>query len=71
MPELPYTRTETFTFKGQPYPTEEAALKAAVAEALGNPGIATTVMREACNLAPLLARICELKKATQPVSDQG
>lgn len=59
---LPYTKTETFTLNGQPHPTEESALRAAVEQALGNPGIAGTVLREACALAPLLERYCELLK---------
>lgn len=57
---LPYTKTETFTLRGQPYPDEQSALRAAVEQALGNPGIATTVMRECSALAPLLARATEL-----------
>lgn len=64
--KLPYTVEKTYTFKGQPYPTEQAALQAAVEQALGNPGIATTVLRECCTLAPLLARACDLGMGTQP-----
>lgn len=66
MAKLPYTVEKTFTFNGKPYPTEQAALQAAVEQALGNPGIATTVLRECCALAPLLARACELGMGTQP-----
>lgn len=64
--KLPYVIEKTFTLKGQPYPSEDAALRAAVEQALGNPGIATTVLRECCALAPLLARACELGMGTQP-----
>lgn len=63
---LPYTKTEVFTLNGQPYPDEKAAVRAAVEAALGNPGIAGTVMRECCALAPLLARACELGMGSQP-----
>lgn len=63
---LPYTEEKTFTLRGQPYPNEESVLRAAVEQALGNAGIATTVMRECCALAPLLARACTLGLGTQP-----
>jgi hypothetical protein len=58
--DLPYQKVEHFEFNGQSYPTEDAAIRAAVAQAIGNPGIAGTVLREACALAPLLARYCQL-----------
>lgn len=64
--KLPYSKTETFTFNGQPYHDEKAVVRAAVEAALGNPGIAGTVMRECCTLAPLLARACELGMGMQP-----
>ena len=63
---LPYTKTETFSFNGQPYPSEEAALRAAVERTIGNSGIAATVMGECCALAPLLARACELGLGNKP-----
>ncbi len=66
MTKLPYTKTETFTYNGQPYPDEKAVVRAAVEHALGNAGITTTVMRECCTLAPLLARACELGLGMQP-----
>lgn len=65
---LPYTKTETFTYDGQPYPDEKSALRAAVAHALGNPGITDTVLRECCALAPLLARACELGVGNRPAA---
>lgn len=63
---LPYTKTTVFSYNGQPYPDEKSVVRAAVEHALGNAGIATTVMRECCALAPLLARACELGLGTQP-----
>lgn len=64
--KLPYTKTVVFSFNGQPYPDEAAVVRAAVESVVGNAGIATTVMRECCALAPLLARACELGLGTQP-----
>ena len=63
--KLPYTKTTTFSFAGAVHPSEEAALKAALDEILGNPGIAATVLRECCALAPLVARACELGMGNQ------
>lgn len=60
MSELPYKKTETFSLNGQPFPNEEAALRASLEQALGNAGIASAVLRECCALAPLLARAAEL-----------
>lgn len=42
--KLPYTVEKTYTLKGQPYPSEQAALQAAVEQALGNPGGAARVL---------------------------
>jgi hypothetical protein len=61
--ELPYDKVERFELDGQSYPTEEAAIKAAVGKVLGNPGVASSVLTEACALAPLLARHCQLLQA--------
>jgi hypothetical protein len=63
---LPYSRTVTFELNGNIYPDEASALRAAVEQALGNPGITTTVMRECCALAPLLSRACELGLGNRP-----
>lgn len=63
---LPYKETKTFNLGGKVYPTEEAALRAAVEEVLGNPGLAAQVLSSACRLAPLLARACELNPGDQP-----
>lgn len=68
MSKLPYKETKTFDLGGQIYPDETSALRAAVEQALGNPGIAMTVMRECCTLAPLLARACELGMGNKPAS---
>ncbi len=62
--DMPYAKIETFAFNGKSYPSEEAAVRAAVEHALGNAGIASSVMRECCTLAPLLARACELGLGT-------
>jgi len=59
--ELPYRKVETFDFGGKVYPTEHAALQAAIEAVLGNHGITTAVIAKACELAPLLARVCELE----------
>lgn len=59
--DLPYRKVETFDFGGKVYPTEHAALQAAIEEVVGNPGLASTVIAKACALAPLLARVCELE----------
>lgn len=64
--KLPYTKTTTYGFGGQIYPDEAGALRAALEGVLGNPGVTTTVLRECCALAPLLARACELGLGTQP-----
>lgn len=66
--KLPYTEERTFTLNGQLYPDEKSIVRAAVEKALGNTGIAGTVMRECCTLAPLLARACELGMGSQPPS---
>ncbi len=58
---LPYTKAETFTLAGKVYPTEHAALQAAIEALVGNHGIAANVIAKACDLAPLLARVCELE----------
>lgn len=70
MKGLPYTKTTTFSFAGAIHPSEEAALKAALDEILGNPGVATSVLKECCALAPLLARACELGMG-KPEAAQG
>jgi len=57
---LPYSKVETFDLWGKVYPTEHAALQAAIEELVGNHGIAATVIAKACDLSPLLARVCEL-----------
>lgn len=67
--DLPYTKTETFTLNGQPYNDEASALRAAVAAALGNPGLTATVLGNARTLAPLLARAAELGMGRAP--DRG
>jgi hypothetical protein len=58
---LPYSKVETYDFGGKIYPDEQSVLKAAIEEVLGNPGVAATVLGHSCALAPLLARVCELK----------
>jgi len=60
---LPYAKVETYTIGGKVYPTEDAALMAAIEEVVGNPGVAGTVVRRATDLAPLLARVVELSAA--------
>lgn len=65
-PKLPYTKTTTFSFGGETYPDEKDALRAAVVGVLGNPGITTTVLSQCCQLAPLLARACELGLGSSP-----
>lgn len=63
MNKLPYKKVERFEYKGQPYPSEAAAVKAAVEDVLGNTGVGAMVIANACDLAPLLMRYCELTKA--------
>lgn len=62
MQKLPYTRVERYEYKGQAHPNEASAVKAAVEDVLGNTGVGAMVIANACDLAPLLARYCELTK---------
>lgn len=59
--DLPYRKVETFDLGGKVYTTEHAVLRAAIEELVGNHGIAVTIIAKACELAPLLARVCELE----------
>lgn len=67
---LPYTTERTFHFRGQPYPSEEAALRASIEHVLGNAGIAAAVVVECCALSPLLVRACELGLGNQPARSE-
>lgn len=58
--KMPYTETKTFEFAGKLYSTEKEVLEAAISDVLGNPGFANKVIINSCDLAPLLARACEL-----------
>lgn len=66
MSELPYKRSETFIMDGQPYTSEEKALRAAVERALGNAGLAGAALGACVVLAPLLARAAELGLGNKP-----
>lgn len=66
MKSLPYTKTTTFTLEGVVHSSEQEALKAAIEKVLGNPGISKQVITECCELAPLLARACELNMGKPP-----
>jgi hypothetical protein len=66
--ELPYKKVETFQLGTDVYTTEASALQAAIEKVVGNPGMASQVMREACALAPLLARACELGLGNKPAT---
>lgn len=59
--DLPYRKVETFDLGGKVETFEHAALQAAIEELVGNHGVATTIITKACDLAPLLARVCELE----------
>lgn len=59
---LPYTKTEAYQMGEKLYPTEQAALLAALEGVVGTSGIAATVLKEACKLSPLLVRACELEQ---------
>ena len=61
--KLPYKKVERFDYKGESYPSEAAAIKAAVEDVLGNTGVGAMVVANACDLAPLLGRYCELTKS--------
>lgn len=64
--KLPYTKTTTFSHGGQTYTDEKDAVRAAVAAIVGNTGVANTIVSASCELAPLLARACELGMGTAP-----
>lgn len=63
---LPYEKVEAFKLGGVLHPTEQEALFAAVEQHVGKSGVASTVVGKACELAPLLARLCELGGADEP-----
>lgn len=60
---LPYTVSQTFTIDGKPYNTEQEALKHAIQAIVENHGITTLILDNACELAPLLSRACEIGMA--------
>jgi hypothetical protein len=66
---LPYKKVEAFEFDKTLYPTEALALQAAIQKIIGNPGVTTQVMRDACRLAPLVARACEMGPAAPESSE--
>ena len=59
-PNLPYSVKRTFDLNGKTYPDEKAVLLAAIEGLIGNPGFALIVLNNACALAPLLVRACEI-----------
>jgi hypothetical protein len=63
-PVLPYEKVQTFNYGGKIYPTEEAVIRAAVEDILGNAGITALILSKSEELLPLLTRYTALAAAT-------
>ena len=61
MKPLPYQKVEAYKLGNDLHATEKEALLAAVEKILGQ-GPSATAIQNACALAPLLERVCELEQ---------